>query len=72
MSIVLPVQVEINGETREVEAGVTVADVVRMLDLNQRRLAVEVNREIVARDSYAERVLHEGDVLEIVHFVGGG
>jgi len=72
MSIVRPVQVEINGERREVKAGVTVADVVRMLDLNQRRLAVEINREIVARDSYAERVLHEGDVLEIVHFVGGG
>ena len=72
MSIVPPVQVEINGERREVKAGVTVADVVRMLDLNQRRLAVEINREIVARDSYAKRVLQEGDVLEIVHFVGGG
>jgi sulfur carrier protein len=72
MSIVRPVQVEINGERREVKAGVTVADVVRMLDLNQRRLAVEINREIVARDSYAEHVLQEGDVLEIVHFVGGG
>jgi thiamine biosynthesis protein ThiS len=72
MSIVKAVQVEINGERRELEAGATVADVVRMLDLNERRIAVEINREIVPRQSYAERVLHEGDMLEIVHFVGGG
>jgi sulfur carrier protein len=72
MSIVKAVQVEINGERRELTAGVTVADVIGLLDLNRRRLAVEINREIVARDSYGDRVLQEGDVLEIVQFVGGG
>jgi sulfur carrier protein len=72
MSIVRLVRVEINGERREVAAGVTVADVIRMLELNRRRVAIEINREIVARDSYAERALQEGDVLEIVHLVGGG
>lgn len=72
MSIVDGVQVVLNGEKQEVAAGTTVADVLKMLDLNQRRVAVEINREIVNRDSYATRVLREGEVIEIVHFVGGG
>jgi thiamine biosynthesis protein ThiS len=65
-------RVVINGEEQKLVEGLTLAGLVSQLDLNQRRIAVEVNREIVAREEYEIRVLHEGDEVEVVHFVGGG
>ncbi len=62
----------ITGEAQTVNAGATVADLIGQLGLTQRRVAVEVNREIVAREQYPERALADGDCVEIVHFVGGG
>lgn len=65
-------RVTINGEPQSLTAGQTLADLLDQLQLNQRRIAVEVNREIVARELYAAHALTEGDEIEIVHFVGGG
>jgi sulfur carrier protein len=65
-------RVTLNGEARELGDGLTVDDLVRELRLNQRRIAVEVNRAILPRDAYGLRPLQEGDVVEIVHFIGGG
>ena len=64
--------VVINGEAQTLTAGLTIADLISQLGLNQRRIAVELNREIVARERYGERALRDGDQIEIVHFVGGG
>ena len=72
MSIVALVQVTLNAEKREVAVGTTVVDVIGMLDLDGRRIAVEINGAIIARESYAARALEDGDVVEVVHFVGGG
>ena len=65
-------QVIINGEAHALTEGVTIADLVSRLGLNQRRIAVELNREIIAREEYGSLVLADGDQVEIVHFVGGG
>ena len=65
-------RVTINGDPQTLSDGVTIADVVTHLGLNLRRIAVEVNREIIAREQYNARSLAEGDEVEIVHFVGGG
>jgi thiazole synthase len=62
----------VNGEPRRIFAGATIAQLVESLDLNPLKVAVERNGEIAPRSSLAEVVLGEGDVLEIVHFVGGG
>jgi len=63
----------INGEVRTVPQDATLADVLRSLSLDPRTVVVEHNREILRdRDAYATRRLHAGDVLELVHFVGGG
>ncbi len=64
--------VVINGESQQLSTGLTVAALVSQLGFSERRIAVEVNREIIAREQYAERALAEGDQVEIVHFVGGG
>ena len=65
-------QVTVNDEPQRLPAGATVADLVATLGLGPRRVAVEVNREIVMRATYASTVLHDGDTIEIIHFVGGG
>jgi thiazole synthase len=62
----------VNGEPRRIFAGATIAELVRTLELNPQKVAVERNGEIAPRSSLAEVVLGDGDVLEIVHFVGGG
>ena len=45
---------------------------IEQLDLPRQRIAIEHNLEIVSKTKWAETVLHDGDRLEIVHFVGGG
>jgi thiamine biosynthesis protein ThiS len=65
-------QVVVNGESREVPAGETIAGLVRALDLDPGRLAIELDRRIVKRDAWASTALPEGARLEIVQFVGGG
>ncbi len=62
----------INGEERSFGELASVAALVEALGMKGDRVAVELNREIVARSRWAETRLRDGDRLEIVHFVGGG
>ena len=62
----------VNGASKDVGEAKTVRDVVVCLGLGDGPVAVEVNREIVPRAEHATFALNEGDVVEIVHFVGGG
>ena len=64
-------RIQINGQDKEVSA-TTVAELVEQLGLKGDRVAIELNRDIVSRAKWAETPLHEGDKLEMVHFVGGG
>ena len=65
-------QVEVNGERREVTDGATIASLLRELDVTQPHVAVEVNLELVPRAQHAQTALHPGDRLEVVTLVGGG
>ena len=65
-------QLVINGESREVEPGLTAAQLVELLELGGRRLAMEINREILPRSQYGEHQLRNGDCIEIVQAIGGG
>lgn len=65
-------QIEVNGKPREVDGEMSVADLVADLELDDRLVVVELNREIVRRTERAAVNLHPGDRVEIVHFVGGG
>ena len=64
--------VQINGETRRVAAGSTIAALVAEIGLDPARVAVERNLEIVPRSTLASVQVADGDAFEIVHFVGGG
>jgi thiamine biosynthesis protein ThiS len=65
-------EVTVNGEHRSFVAGTTLLDVIRALELEPARVAVELNREIVRRDLWASVVIETGAGIEIVQFVGGG
>jgi sulfur carrier protein len=68
-------KLHINGEARDFKEhpdAFTLAVLVEALGMKADRVAVELNRDIVPRDRWIETQLHEGDQLEIVHFVGGG
>ncbi len=62
----------INGENRALSATETLSALVEQLGMKSDRVAVELNREIVPRERWAQTPVKEGDRLEIVHFVGGG
>ena len=62
----------INGEPREFAVPLSLAELIEQLGMKPDRVAVELNREIVRRDRWADAQLNDGDRLEIVHFVGGG
>jgi len=64
--------VQINGENKEIADGLSVGDLLEQLRIRAARVVIERNREIVSRDAYDDVLLAEGDTLEIVHFVGGG
>jgi len=62
----------VNGETRAIGDGETIADLLAGLQLGGRRVAVEINLDIVPAGEYRSRAIREGDRIEIVQFVGGG
>jgi thiamine biosynthesis protein ThiS len=64
--------ISLNGEPHGVAPGQTLAGLIGDLGLDTRKVAVERNREIVPRSTYAVVALAAGDELEIVHFIGGG
>jgi sulfur carrier protein len=68
-------KLHINGEERDfsgADALSTLAALIEILGMKADRVAVELNRDIVPRDRWANTRLKDGDRLEIVHFVGGG
>ncbi len=68
--------ITVNGESREVEAGTTLATLVLQIagesGRDQRGIAIERNLEIVPKSEHAGTVIEAGDRIEVVQFVGGG
>ncbi len=64
--------IQLNGENKNVADGTLLSQLIEQLELNGKRLAVEINREIVPRSQHADYVIREGDKIEIVHAIGGG
>ena len=64
--------IQLNGDTQQFDDNLTAAQLVEKLGLQGRRIAMEVNQEIVPRSSYETYQLQENDNVEIIHAVGGG
>jgi thiamine biosynthesis protein ThiS len=65
-------KVFVNGEQKDVETAISLAELITQLDLPAPRVAVELNREVVRRSDWGSTMLKDEDRIEIVHFVGGG
>jgi len=65
-------QLTVNGEALDAPEGTSVLGLVKRLGLDSGPVAVERNREVVPRSAHETTLLAENDVIEIVHFVGGG
>ena len=72
MTTTATIEVQINGKDREIPPGLSVFGLLEWLDLNPALVVVELNREILNREGYQEARIAEKDILELVHFVGGG
>lgn len=65
-------QIQLNGEMTTLDGDVTLHGLIESLGLAGRRIAVEVNEEIVPRSQHVDTRLADGDCVEIVHAIGGG
>jgi len=65
-------KIRLNGEEREFDAPLSVLGLLQAAGYGERRVAVEVNREIVARSRHASHALSDGDEVEIIQAIGGG
>lgn len=68
----LRMDIQLNGERLPLPSACSLVDLLVAQGLAERRVAVEVNGEIVPRSRHAHHILADGDVVEIVHALGGG
>ena len=66
------IQIQVNGSKKTIRSGLSLVDLIGILKLESGQIAIEVNRVIVKKENWNELILQENDVVEIVHFVGGG
>ena len=64
--------VKVNGEERYVESGSTLRALLRMLEIPPKNIGIECNGEFLKPADALDRVLEEGDRIELIRFVGGG
>ena len=65
-------QIIINGKTKTVSEQLTVQQLLQELGLAEKKLALEVNEEIVPRSTFSEYFIQPGDRVEVIHAIGGG
>ena len=66
------IKIHVNGEARTWRSGATVSELLSELDIKNERVAVELNLEILDRAVFDQRLLKDGDRVEIMSFIGGG
>ena len=66
------INITLNGAEIQVDAGLSLGELIDRRGLERRMIAIEYNGEIIPRHDYDDTEVHAGDVLEVVHMVGGG
>jgi thiamine biosynthesis protein ThiS len=64
--------IKLNGDPRDVPGPLSVSALLEQLEIDARRVAVELNLTVVKKAAYDSSVIRDGDEVEIVNFVGGG
>ena len=66
------INIYLNGERREIPAGIDLVRLLEVFSLPSQRIAIELNNTVIRRVDWPQAMLSEGDKIEVVHFVGGG
>ncbi|MEY4389803.1 MAG: sulfur carrier protein ThiS [Pseudomonadota bacterium] len=66
------IQIILNGKPHNIKEKTNIISLLETLSLSEKKVAVEINEEVVPRDHYAKKILSAKDRVEIVHFIGGG
>lgn len=66
------ITIVLNGSNKQIDSDTSIARLLESLDLGEKRLAVEVNQQIISRSDFASVTLNEQDNIEIVQAIGGG
>ena len=64
--------VKVNGEEQNKIAGLTISQMLEQLEYGAKRVAVEINEEIISSKAFDETIINDGDIVEVIMFVGGG
>jgi sulfur carrier protein len=65
-------QIYLNGLEKQIPNGLDMAELIKLLDMENERIAVEVNEELVPRSTFNDHVINDQDRIEIIRAVGGG
>ena len=66
------IRIRLNGKEELIKDGITIMDLLKEIDINPQRITIELNGDIISKSKYSEKIIKEGDKMEIVQFIGGG
>jgi thiamine biosynthesis protein ThiS len=66
------ITIVLNGESRKIDNGVSLDRLLDLFSLPRQRVAVELNRSVVRRGDWPDTNVGDGDIIEVIHLVGGG
>ena len=66
------IHIILNGKPHNIKEKTNIISLLETLSLSEKKVAIEINEEVVPRDNYAKKILSAKDRVEIVHFIGGG
>ena len=66
------IKITLNGEGKFIEPKTSIKNLLEVLELDAKKIAIEKNYEIIFPEDFAKNILNAGDKIEIVHFIGGG
>ena len=66
------IQIILNGKPHNIKEKTNIISLLETLSLSEKKVAIEINEEVLPRDNYAKKILSDKDRVEIVHFIGGG
>ena len=72
MKKIKKIKIRLNGKYKNIIEGYKLYDLVKQLDLQLKKVAIELNREIVDKKKIKKIILNDKDIIEVVHFIGGG
>ena len=66
------IQIILNGKPHNIKEKTNIISLLETFSLSEKKVAIEINEEVVLRDNYVKKILSAKDRVEIVHFIGGG